>query len=76
MDETKRNYPKRSRSVGEMIELSREYIKLAKIVVGMTEEDRADFFDWWQHERHVEKTKLAAARRGFRDLARKVGVME
>lgn len=53
-----------------------DYIKIFKIVVKMTEEERCDFFDWWHHQRHVERNVADIAKRGFRDFARKVGVME
>ncbi len=76
MDEKKPVSLKKSRSVGDMIDHARDYVKIAKIVVKMSEEERCDFFDWWQYERHVEKNIAAAAKRGFRDFARKVGVMD
>lgn len=76
MDEKTTTNLKKSRSLGGMIELTRDYIKIAKIVAKMSEEERCDFFDWWQYERHVEKNMAAAAKRGFRDFARKVGVMD
>lgn len=74
MDEKKKSSSKKSRSLGDVVELARDYIKITKIVVKMSEEERCDFFDWWQYERHVERNMAAAAKRGFRDLARKVGL--
>ena len=75
MDEQTKNSPKRSRSLREVLQILREYYRIANIVVKMSEEERCDFFDWWNHSRHQATDRFAIARREFRDLARKVGVL-
>ncbi len=68
--------PRRARTISDVRDMIVDYIKIFKIVVKMTEEERCDFFDWWHHQRHVERNVADIAKRGFRDFARKVGVME
>lgn len=65
---------KTARRVTEYRELFEDYVKIGRIVVRMSEEERADFFDWWFHSRHEEKTAVAEVKRGFRDIARKIGM--
>lgn len=60
----------RSKSIREIYATAKDYVKIAKIAVKMTEEERCDFFDWWNYSRHEQKNPVSEAKRSIRDVAR------
>jgi len=72
MDTQNGNAPKRSRSVREIIDHAKDLWKIANIVVKMTEEERADFFDWWNYSRFENASAVDDATKHIRKLARKI----
>jgi hypothetical protein len=66
------NAPSRSRSVREIIDQANDLWKIAKIVVKMSEEERADFFDWWNYSRFEDASAVDDATKHIRRLARKI----
>lgn len=65
--------PQRSRTVREIVGQAQDLWKIGKIVVGMSEEERADFFDWWNYSRFEDVSALDDASKHIMKLARKIG---